>query len=108
MRRERLRGHDPRSNGDRWKAHEGDRVEGITIQAASPDSARRMVVALSRFHPSCAEDGSEVIVGLSGEKGELVAVLDALEAYVTARETGPTRLRLDGRSYVLEADGSAG
>jgi hypothetical protein len=67
-----------------------------------------MIVALARFHPSCADGGCEVVVSLSGTEGELVAVLDALEECVTARETGPTRLRLDGRNYVMEADGSTG
>jgi hypothetical protein len=82
-------------------------MEGITIQAASPESAHAMLAALSRVHPSCAADECEVVISLSGSKGEIVAVLDALEEYVTTRATGPTRLALDGHKYVMEP-GSAG
>jgi len=85
-------------------------VEGIMIHPASPESAREIIAALSRFHPELIEapDGHyEVVIGLDGDDREIVAVLNALEEYVTGRAPGPTRLELDGHRYVMHPDGRA-
>ena len=85
-------------------------MEGIAIHAASTESARGMLAALARFHPELVEAGDgrcQVVISLDGDDCEIVAVLNALEEYVTERATGPMRLELDGRRYVMQPDGEA-
>jgi hypothetical protein len=85
-------------------------MEGIAIHAASAESARGMLAALARFHPELVEAGDgrcQVVISLDGDDCEIVAVLNTLEEYVTERATGPMRLELDGRRYVMQPDGEA-
>jgi hypothetical protein len=84
-------------------------MKGIAIHAASTESARGMLAALAHFQELVeAEDGScQVVISLDGDDCEIVAVLGALEEYVTERATGPMRLELDGRRYVMQSDGEA-
>jgi hypothetical protein len=85
-------------------------MEGIAIHAASTESAQGMLAALAHFHPELVEAGDgrcQVVISLDGDDCEIVAVLHALEEYVTERATGPMRLELDGRRYVMEPDGGA-
>jgi hypothetical protein len=85
-------------------------MEGIAIHAASTESARGMLAALARFNPELVEAGDgrcQVVISLDGDDCEIVAVLGALEEYVTERATGPMRLELDGRRYVMQPDGGA-
>lgn len=82
-------------------------METITIRAASPESARGMLAALSRFRAERvrrADGFYEVVISMKGETGEIVAILNALEEYVTARAAGPARLELGGRSYVMDPE----
>jgi hypothetical protein len=88
-----------------------DAMETLTIQAASPQSARAMLAALSGFEAELIEatDGRcEVVVTLARGDREVVAVLNALEEYVTERARGPARLELNGRNYVLHPESDGG
>jgi len=84
-------------------------MEKLRIHPRSRESAQAMVAALSGFHAELVEsaEGYEVAVTL-GRDGrgddEIVAVLKALEQYVTARASGPARLELGGRSYVMRPE----
>ena len=85
-------------------------METLTIQAASAESAHGMLAALSFFEAELVEtpDGRrEVVVTLAGDDSEIVAVLNALERYVTERASGPARVELNGRAYVMEPGAGA-
>jgi hypothetical protein len=80
-------------------------METLTIQAASAQSAHGMLAALSVFEAELVEtpDGRrQVVVTLAGDDSEIVAVLNALERLVTERASGPARVELNGRTYVME------
>jgi hypothetical protein len=80
-------------------------METLTIQAASAESARGMLAALSVFEAELVEsaDGRrEIVVSLGRDDSQIVAVLNALERYVTERASGPARVELNGRTYVME------
>jgi hypothetical protein len=86
-------------------------MQMLTIRAASPESAREMLEALSAFRAELVEaaDGhSELTVTLQGGNGEIIGVLNALAQYVNERPTGPARLSLDGRNYVMHPDSVEG
>ena len=77
----------------------------LSIEAASRDSADGLCAALAAFRPHVLEQdagGPVVRVQVSGGGGEIVALLNAIQAYVTSRSKGPTVIDLDGRSYVIE------
>jgi hypothetical protein len=78
-------------------------MDRITIQAASPESGRAMLAALSRFKAELLEDaeGCRVTVILDKDDAEITAVLRALEDYITERASGPTRVELNGQPYVM-------
>jgi hypothetical protein len=82
-------------------------MDRLTIHALSTRSARGMLAALSGFHAELLEtaDGCEVVVTLGTDgrdDGEIVAVLNALEEYVSERGRGLTRMELNGRNYVMQ------
>jgi hypothetical protein len=84
-------------------------VQTLKIFAASPESARALMDALAEFDAELIETsdgGSEVMVALRGSGREAVAVLNALERFVTERERS-ARLTLDGREYVMHPDPAA-
>jgi hypothetical protein len=68
-----------------------------------------MLAALSEFRAELLESGEgyEIVVTL-GKDGrgddEIVALLNALEQYVAARASGPARIELGGRSYVMRPE----
>lgn len=98
------------SHGRRGRSRTGRLMETLTIQAASAESARGMLAALSVFEAELVEtpDGRrEVVVTLAGNDSEIVAVLNALERYVTERASGPARVELNGRAYVMEPGAAA-
>jgi hypothetical protein len=78
-------------------------MEALTIQAANPESGRAMLEALSAFRAELMKDDGrcEVVVHLGRGDSEIVAVLNALEQYVTERGSGPAQVELDGHSYVM-------
>jgi hypothetical protein len=61
-----------------------------------------MLAALSSFRSELVEsaDGYEVVVGLPRGDGEVVAVLNALEQYVTERGSS-AQVEVDGHMYVM-------
>ena len=65
-----------------------------------------MLAALSGFQAELLEtaDGDGVAITLAGGDGELVAVLNAIEQYVTGRADGPARMDFDGNSYVMHRE----
>jgi len=82
-------------------------VDRLTIKATSEKSAHEMLAALSEFHAELLEsaEGFEITVALrnDGKKDtEIVAVLNALEQYVSARGRGPAQMELNGREFVME------
>ena len=80
-------------------------MEMLTIYASSPATGRAMLAALSAFRAEMLEDGDgscEIAVRL-GSDSEVVAVLTALERYVTERANGPARMDFKGHSYVMHA-----
>jgi hypothetical protein len=68
-----------------------------------------MLAALSEFRAELLESGEgyEIVVTL-GKDGsgddEIVALLNALEQYIAARASGPARIELGGRSYVMRPE----
>ena len=82
----------------------GTAVQTLNILAASPESARGLMDALADFDGELvlASDGSyNVTVRLDGDHAETIAVLNALEEYVTERAR-TARITLNGRDYVMQ------
>jgi hypothetical protein len=81
-------------------------METMTIQAASAETARAMVAALSGFEAELVETprGDAVVITLGKGDGEIVGVLNALQQYVTARADGPAHVDFNGRSYVMHVE----
>ena len=77
----------------------------LSIEAATPDSARGLCTALESFGAELDErpTGPVVQVALTGRRDEIVAVLHTIQEYVTSRPSGTTRIGLDGRTYLLDA-----
>jgi hypothetical protein len=81
-------------------------VVTLSIEAASSESASALCEALAEFGARVVERESGVLVvrvKLGGASGQIVAVLNAIQEYVTAREGGPTMIELNGRSYLMDA-----
>jgi hypothetical protein len=81
-------------------------MDSIVLHAVSLESAQGFCAALPEFRPTLIEaenGGYQVEIPLSGDR-EIVALLNALEKYVTQRGAGPARLELGGRSYNLEPE----
>jgi len=78
-------------------------VETLRIRAATPQTGRAMLAALSGFRAELLEssEGCEVVVDLGRGDEEIIGVLNALERYVTERADGPARVEVYGKSYVL-------
>ena len=80
-------------------------MQMLTIEATSLDSAQRLYSALSVFHPELLTDEGgdyRVSVALADDRNTL-AVLNALEQYVTDRDDGPARFDLNGHGHTLYA-----
>jgi hypothetical protein len=79
-------------------------MRSLTVEARSLEGARALYSALSPFGPELSgsdENGYRVAVALRGSDRQVIAVLDAIEGYVSGRSDGPARLELDGRRYTL-------
>jgi hypothetical protein len=79
-------------------------MEKLTIHAATPESAQAILAALSAFRAELVEtDGRrEVVVPLGRSDRDVVAVLNALELYVTERGSGPALVELGDQTYVMQ------
>jgi len=81
-------------------------MQTITIEAATPASATGLYEALSGFQVELreADDGRRYVeVQLGRGDREIVEVLNAIEDYVTERASGPARIGLNGRNYLMHA-----
>ena len=77
----------------------------LWIEAASREAADSLSAALVAFRPDVLDQDVEnpvVRVQVSGGNDEIVALLNAIQAYVTSRAQGPAVIGLDGRTYVME------
>ena len=82
-------------------------MQALTIDTRSLESARGLYDALSEFHPEITgsdETGYCVSVELRSADREVLAILDALQAYVSARANGPARIEFAGRSYAMHPE----
>lgn len=85
-------------------------MQKMTIEAASPASARAMIEALAEFQADIVEgeDGrSHVVVELNGADRHIVKVLNALEQYVNERAKA-ARIEFEGRTYAMLPELDAG
>ncbi len=79
-------------------------MQTLTIKAKTLGSARGFMSGLAGFQRELveAEDASYlVLITLGGGDREIIAVLNALEEYVSHRGEGPAEVGLAGRSYTL-------
>ncbi|HJP59935.1 MAG TPA: hypothetical protein VJ865_08040 [Gemmatimonadaceae bacterium] len=79
-------------------------MQTLTIKARSEESARGFLTGLAGFPAELFEsaDGSYLVeIALDGRDCEIVAVLNALEDYVSRCGEGPAEVDLSGRSYKL-------
>ena len=78
-------------------------MKSLTIAARSAESALRLADALQQFQPELSgadKTGYRITIELLDRaEGQIVAVLEALEAYVTAGSDGPVAVELDGKRY---------
>jgi streptomycin 6-kinase len=84
-------------------------MERLRIHPRSRESAQGMLAVLSGFHAELLEsaEGYEIVVTLGRDgrdEDEIAALLNALEQYFAARGTGPARLELGGRSYLMRPE----
>jgi hypothetical protein len=79
-------------------------VQTLTIKARTLQSAQGFVTGLASFNAELQEgdDGSYLVqITLTGPDCEIIAVLNALEDYVTNRSQEPAEVGLAGRTYEL-------
>ena len=79
-------------------------MRNLTIEAINADSAHALLHTLATFQAELAPAGEgryEIQVRL-GSNRETIAVLNTLAAYMAQREAGPTRVGLDGHTYLLD------
>ncbi len=85
-------------------------MRALTIEARSIESANGLYNALARFQPELLgseDEGYRIAVELGSFDRQVVAVLDAIEEYVSERHDGPACVDLDGRRYTLHAGEAA-
>lgn len=79
-------------------------MQTLTIKAVTLESARGFMSGLSGFDAelTSADDGSYLVeIALGRGDCEIVALLNALEDYVSHRGGGPAEVALSGRTYTL-------
>jgi len=80
-------------------------MRALTIEAGRLGAAHGLYNALSEFQPELGGDeaeGHHITVEL-GSDARVVAVLDAIQAHITARNDGPARMQLEGRHYTFRS-----
>jgi hypothetical protein len=85
-------------------------MKTLTIHAASAESAREMLAALSGFRAELTEieDSYLIVIPLDGADAEIVGVLNALQEYVTGRADGAAQVEFNGHSYVMHPEPEPG
>ena len=81
-------------------------MRALTIEAGPLPIAHGLYSALSAFHPEVAGDDSEghrITVELRSDDLRTVAVLEAIQAHVTARDDGPARVEIEGNHYTFHS-----
>jgi hypothetical protein len=81
-------------------------MQKLTVDASTTEVAQGLFSALASFHPEIvdrSDGGHQVVVALGGSDAQIIAILSALERYVTERGNGPAKIDLAGRSYTLHA-----
>jgi hypothetical protein len=81
------------------------RMRALTIEAGSLPAAHGLYSALSAFNPELTGDdpeGHRITVDLWTDDAR-IAVLEAIQAHVTARDDGPARIELEGHRYTFHA-----
>jgi hypothetical protein len=79
-------------------------MRSLTVAAKNLQSAQALHGALADFDAEMQQSERNdycVVVSLKGPERRIVDVLDALQKHVTARNDGPARVDLDGRSYTV-------
>jgi hypothetical protein len=79
-------------------------MRAFVIEAKSLESAQALYNALSEFHADLSAsdgDGYRVTVELGSNDHGVLAVLDTVQEFVSARNDGPARLELGGRQYTV-------
>ena len=79
-------------------------MQTLTIRAVTLESARGFLSGLAGFAAELreADDGAYLVeIELGRGDCEIVAVLNALEEYVSSRRQGPAEVDLSGRTYKL-------
>ena len=82
-------------------------MRAFTVEARSLESAQALYDALSAFRPGLSGDdraGYRVSVALPNGDRDVVAVLNAVQQFVTERNDGPAQVDLEGRGYTLHPD----
>ena len=85
-------------------------MQTLTIKAVTLESAHGFMSGLASFDAELveADDGSYLVqITLGGGDREIIALLNALEDYVSHRGEGPAEVGLAGRTYELHPAGPA-
>jgi hypothetical protein len=80
-------------------------MRALTIEAGQLVHAHGLYNALSAFHPELSGDnsnGHRISVEL-GSDTRMVAVLEAIQAHITARDDGPARIEMEGHHYTFHS-----
>src|SRR5262245_66623261 len=80
-------------------------MQTMMIHAASAESAREILAALSPFEAKLVDMGDKhmVVVDLRRD-AQIVGVLNALQQYVTERGDGAAQLDFNGQRYVMRPE----
>jgi hypothetical protein len=82
-------------------------MQTFTVGASSLQVSEGLCNALSGFDPEVSGgefEGYQVTVRFGNNDRQIVAILDALGRHVTERHSGPARVELDGRSYMIDPE----
>ena len=81
----------------------GRTMQTLTIKATTLDSAHGFMAGLAGFEAQLVEAEGSYLVEIQVGRGDsaIIAVLNALEDYVTHRAAGPAEVGLAGRTYQL-------
>jgi hypothetical protein len=83
-------------------------MRAFIVEAKSLESARALYGALSDFQADLSGsegDGYRVTVELGTNDHRVLAVLDVVQEFVSARHDGPAQVELGGRRYTVHPAG---